>query len=143
MKRIKDLKTRAIGTYGIAHTASIVDAARELVDKNIGALIVYDGDKMVGLFTKNDLVRTCAEHPDGLATLTVGARMKTDIYTSTMDANLDDVVAVMIEKGFRHVPVLEADQVVGMITSIDILLYQRDLLSQENVNLMRYIRGSY
>ena len=143
MQRIKDLRTRGIGTYGIAHSASVVDAVREFLDKNISALIVNDSDQMVGLFTKNDLVRACAEHPGGLATLTVGERMKTDIYTSTVDANLDDVVAVMIEKGFRHVPVLEGDQVVGMVTSIDILLYERDFLAKENINLIRYIRGSY
>lgn len=143
MWRIKDLKTRGIGSHGIVPTASVADAAREFVNKKVSALIVYDGDKMVGIFTKNDLVRACIEKPDGLSMLTVGERMKTDLYTSTVDANLDDVAAVMIKNGFRHVPVLEGNQVAGMVTYLDILLYERDLLMQENVDLIRYIQGSY
>lgn len=143
MNRIKDLKSRSIGSHGIAHTASVIDAAREFVAKKISALIVYDVDKMVGIFTKNDLVRTCAEHPDGVATLKVRECMKTGVYTTTVDANLDDVAEVMIERGFRHVPVLEAGKVVGMVTHIDILLYERALLTEENIKMIRYVQGSY
>jgi CBS domain-containing protein len=143
MKRIRDLKSRSIGHHGIEDTASVADAAREFLATRVSALIVYDVDKMVGIFTKNDLVRACAKHPDGIATSKVGQCMKMGIYTTTLDANLDDVAAAMIEKGFRHVPVLEVDKVVGMVTHIDILLYQRELLTEENINLIRYIQGSY
>ncbi len=143
MKRIKDLRTRGIGTHGVRADASVGDAVREFLDKNVSALIVYDDHKMVGIFTKNDLVRACGASPNSVQDLKVAEYMKTDVFTTTVDANLDDVMTIMIEKGFRHVPVLEGDTVVGMVTSMDILMIQASELGYERDELMRYIRGSY
>ena len=67
MKRIKDLKTRKGGVQGISQDASIVDAIQRFLEVDVSALVVYDdGEKLVGIFTKNDLVRCCAQHPDGI-----------------------------------------------------------------------------
>jgi CBS domain-containing protein len=143
MKRIKDLTTRGIGTYGIAREASVRDAAREFVDKRVSALIVYDDEKMVGIFTKNDLIRCCADSVDGTGGCKVGDYMKTDLFTTTVDADLDDVMEVMLEKGFRHVPVLDGDRPVGMVTSTDILQHQTSDLGREKEHLVRYVQGCY
>ena len=107
-----------------------------------GALVVDDGKKLVGIFTKNDLVRCVGDHPDGIRGIKVGDYMQTNVYTTTVDANLDDVMEVMVEKGFRHVPVLEGDEVVGMVTSIDTLLHQKSHLGSERDELLRYIQGN-
>ncbi len=143
MKRIKDLRTRKVGTHGIQREASVEDAVHELLDKEVGALVVYDGGKMVGIFTKNDLVTCCSCHPDGIRGLKVEDYMKTGLFTTTVDADLDDVMKVMIDNGFRHVPVLEGNRVVGMVTSIDILVHQRADLRGQRDELIRYIQGSY
>ena len=142
MKRIKDLRTRGIGTHGIQQESSVEDAVREFLVKDVSALVVYDGEKMVGIFTRNDLVRCCGDHPDGIRGLKVGDYMKTDVFTTTVDANLDDVMEIMLKKGFRQVPVLEGDKVVGMVTSIDILVHQKSHLGDERAALLRYIEGS-
>ena len=142
MKRIKDLKTRGVGTHGIQREASVEDAVREFLEKDISALVVYDGEKMVGIFTKNDLV-SCSCHPDGIRGLKVGDYMETGVFTTTVDADLDDVMSIMRAEGFRHVPVLEDSRVVGMVTSIDILVHQRAHLGEQKDELLRYIQGSY
>ncbi len=142
MKRIRDLKTRGVGTHGIQREASVEDAARDFLEKDVSALVVYDGEEMVGIFTKNDLV-SCSCHPDGIRSLKVSDYMETGLFTTTVDADLDDVIKVMIDKGFRHVPVLEGNRVVGMVTSIDILVYQRAHLGEQRDELLRYIQGSY
>ncbi len=49
----------------------------------------------------------------------------------------------MLEKGFRHVPVIEGDKVVGMVTLIDVLSFQKDLLGHERSALIEYIHGTY
>lgn len=143
MERIKDLKTRGIGTYDVQADASIEDAVLEFLDKCISALIVYDGKKMVGIFTKNDLVRCCASNPDGIRGLKVADYMKTNVLTTTVDADLDEVMETMVEKGWRHMPVVEGKRVVGMVTAADILIHQKRDLGQERDELLRYIRGSY
>ena len=142
MKRIKDLRTRGLGTHGIQKESSVEDAVRELLTLGVSALVVYDGEKLAGIFTKNDLVRCVADHPDGIRGFKVGDYMKTNVYTTTVDANLDKVMEVMVEKGFRHVPVLEGDAVVGMVTSSDILVHQKSHLGSERDELVRYIQGS-
>jgi signal-transduction protein with cAMP-binding, CBS, and nucleotidyltransferase domain len=49
----------------------------------------------------------------------------------------------MMDRGFRHVPVLEDGRVVGMVTSIDILVHERARLGEQSAELLRYIQGSY
>ncbi len=144
MKRIKHLKTRdGEGTHSISQDESVLDAANKFIDGNVGALVVYDGEKMVGIFTKNDLVRCCARHATGMDTLKIEQYMTRNPVTASIDDNLDDVTEMMIKKGFHHVPVTERGRAVGMLTPVDIVEYEKHLLDAENKELTRYIRGSY
>ena len=143
MKRIKDLKSRAIGTLGISRDARIADAVRELVKHDVSALVVYDGERLAGIFTKSDLVRCCAQHPDGIGGLEVANYMKRELLTAQIDANLDEVIELMVEEGVHHVPVLDGDRVVGMVTPIDILMHLKGTLEGEREELVRYIQGLY
>jgi len=143
VKRIKDLRTRRGGVQGISPDAFVEEAVRKFLDMDISALVVDDGKKLVGIFTKNDLVRCCAQHPDGIRTVKVAQYMKQNPYTASAHANLDEVIEVMIAKGFRHVPILVEGRAVGMVTPIDILEHQKGLLRGEHEELARYIRGSY
>ncbi len=143
MKRIKDLKTRRGGIQGVPQDASVEEAVRKFVDTDVSSLVVYDGEKLVGIFTKNDLVRCCAQHPDGIRKVKVAQYMKRNPYTASAQQNLDDVIEVMVAKGFRHVPIMEHGRAVGMVTPIDILEHQKGLLRGEHEELIRYVRGGY
>jgi CBS domain-containing protein len=143
VKRIKDLRTRRGGVQRISQDATVEEAVRRFLDMDISALVVDDGEKLVGIFTKNDLVRCCGRHPDGIRTVKVAQYMKKNPYTASAHENLDDVIEVMIAKGFRHVPIMEHGRAVGMVTPIDILEHQKGLLRNEHEELVRYIRGSY
>ncbi len=143
MKRIKDLRTRPIGTLGVSRDASVEDAVREFVKYDVSALVVFDGNKLAGIFTKNDLVRCCAKHPDGIEGLKVADYMKRKLYTAQIHDSLDDVIEAMVDGDFRHVPILDGERIVGMVTPIDILVHQKGALSGEREELIRYIQGSY
>lgn len=143
MKRIKDLKTRRGGVHGIPQDAAVEEAVHRFLETDVSSLVVYEGDKLVGIFTKNDLVRCCARHPDGIRKVKVEQYMKRNPFTADIRDNLDDVIGAMIKRGFRHVPVLEQGRAVGMVTPIDILEHQKGLLGGEKDELVRYIRGSY
>jgi CBS domain-containing protein len=143
VKRIKDLKTRQGGVQSISQDASVEEAVRRFLETDVGSFVVYDGEKLVGIFTKNDLVRCCGSHPEGVREAKVAQYMKRNPYTASVHQNLDDVIEEMIAKGFRHVPILEDGRAVGMVTPIDILEHQKGLLQGEHEELVRYIRGNY
>ncbi|MBW2715309.1 MAG: CBS domain-containing protein [Deltaproteobacteria bacterium] len=143
MKRITDLKTRRGGVQSVSQDASVEDAVRKFLDADVSSLVVYDDEKLVGIFTKNDLARCCVQHPDGIRKVKVAQYIKRNPYTATTEQNLDDVIEMMVAKGFRHVPILEHGRAVGMVTPIDILEHQKGLLRGEHEELVRYIRGSY
>ena len=71
MKRIKDLKTRRGGVQSISHDASVEEAVRMFLEADVSSLVVNDGEDLVGIFTKNDLVRCCGRHPDGIRELKI------------------------------------------------------------------------
>lgn len=142
MKRITDLKTRRGGVQGVSQDASVEEAVRKFLDTDVSSLVVYDGEKLVGIFTKSDLVRCCARHPDGIRKVKVAQYMRRNPYTASVQENLDDVIEVMVTKGFRHVPILEDGRAVGIVTPIDILEHQLGLLRGEHEELVRYIKGS-
>ncbi|MBW2373305.1 MAG: CBS domain-containing protein, partial [Deltaproteobacteria bacterium] len=75
--------------------------------------------------------------------LQVADNMKRDLYTAQVASNLDVMVERMVEGGFRHIPVLDGDRVVGMVTPIDILVHQKGGLEGEREELVRYIQGLY
>jgi len=141
---VKDLlRSREATTEGIQQTGSVQEAVAEFLDKKISALVVYDGARLAGIFTKNDLVRCCNEHPGDVRKLEVAEVMKTNLFTTTPDADLDDVMAVMVEREFRHVPVVEEERAIGMLSSLDILAHQNEMLQVDREDLLRYVQGSY
>jgi CBS domain-containing protein len=137
------LQSKGTDVYRIHRDAPVVEAARELLEKNVSSLVVYDDHQMVGIFTKNDLTRCCAAHPERVAEARVAEFMKSEIYTTTADADLHEVISTMIRRGFHHVPVHDGGKAIGMITSVDILTYESHRLQSEEEELLRYIRGSY
>jgi CBS domain-containing protein len=137
------LRSREVVTHAIQQTATVQEAVADFLDNKISSLVVYDRERLAGIFTKNDLVRCCHRHLGDVSTLKVAEAMKTDLYVTQPDADVDEVIAVMVEREFRHVPVVENGRVIGMLSSQDILTHKNDLLQVEREELMRYIQGSY
>lgn len=121
----------------------VTDTAQLFLDKDISSLLVCEDSRVVGIFTKNDLVRRCTGATTNLGDLNVAQCMSTELYTTTPDTDLEDVFGEMVERGIRHVPVLDGEKPIGMITPIDILNHKGNILQSENEALVRYIRGSY
>jgi CBS domain-containing protein len=65
------------------------------------------------------------------------------VPTAIRDAELESVFGEMIRRGLHHVPVVDGDKAVGMLTPIDVLVHQKSEISFENQELMRYVSGSY
>jgi len=97
-------------------TATVAEAAQVMSLQHVGAALVVDGGDLVGIFTERDIVRALAAEHDA-ATHDVREWMTKDPVT--LDAN---VSALMLAKGFRHVPVTESGQLVGIVSMRDLTI---------------------
>lgn len=101
--------------------ASVLEVAEIMNDERIGAVIVVSGERALGIFTERDiLTRVVAARLDPADT-PVGGVMTTPMACCTRATKLDECKAVMTEKRIRHLPVVEGDELYGMISSGDIL----------------------
>jgi CBS domain-containing protein len=116
--QIKDLMTTNPVTCETS--TSVVDAAKTMARKDVGPLPVVEGGRIVGLVTDRDLViRVLAEGRDPQRT-TIGEIASTDLVTITPDTSLEEALKLLAKKQVRRLPVVEGDQVVGIIAQADV-----------------------
>ena len=95
------------------------EVARRMVAKDVGAVVVLDGDELVGILTKRDVLRAVA---DGIREDTrVADRMTRQPDTIEPDESMQQAAVLMIHGGFRHLPVVEGGAVVGMLSIHDLM----------------------
>jgi CBS domain-containing protein len=137
MANVKDLiakKGPLVAAIGKADT--VVTAAERMNDKRIGALVVTEGDMVVGIFTERDvLTRIVAAHRDPKTT-TVGEVMSTPVACCHPNTTIDECRSVMTNRRIRHLPVVDEGRLVGIITSGDILA-QKVLAQQETIEVLQ------
>ena len=120
------MKVRAVYTKGLVPATSddtLRHAAVTMEEYEVGCLPVFRGDDLVGIFTERDLVRAIADdvQPESA---TIGEYMSLEPVTVEIDADLHEVATEMLKAGVRHLPVLEADRVVGMVSIRDVIVEQ-------------------
>ena len=95
------------------------DAARSMTDRGVGAVLVYDGDRLAGILTERDLLRALAAGYREDAPVSQWMTRNPDSVEST-DAT-DHAASLMIHGGFRHLPVTEEGEVVGILSIRDLM----------------------
>lgn len=124
VKRI--LATKGMNVITITADKTLKDAATLLSKQNIGALVVVNqAYKPIGILSERDIVRRAAQQDDVLQ-LTVGEVMTKDLITGMPQDDLDSVATTMTQRRFRHLPIVDKDKLVGIITLGDIVKAQRD-----------------
>ena len=126
----------------IAPDAGVKDLIALLAEHNVGALIVSaDGESVDGIVSERDVVRHL--HTDGtVVNNTVGAIMTAKVETCDRETQLDDLMKVMTERRIRHVPVVEGDKLVGIVSIGDIVKHRMDQLQFERDQLDHYVHQS-
>lgn len=94
--------------------------AGRMVQEHVGALAVLDGDRLVGMISERDVVRAVAQHTD-LARAAAGTFASTHVQTASLDDDTADVARRMLDAGVRHLPVVDKDVPIGMISMRDLL----------------------
>ena len=100
---------------------TVLDAIKMLAEKDIGALIVIKDDKPVGIFTERDYARNV--YLKGKSSLDTAVRdvMVAPVICVKPDQTVDECMALMTEKRFRHLPVMNGDELVGMVSIGDLV----------------------
>jgi CBS domain-containing protein len=100
--------------------ATVQEAINRMMEAHVGAVAVCDGNRLVGIFTERDVLRLASQQAD-LGSTRVREAMTTRLVTATPDVAIVDAAHLMGEHRIRHLPVVEADSLVGMIGIRDVL----------------------
>jgi CBS domain-containing protein len=142
MKRVKRiLEAKGHQIWSIEPSVSVYQAIRELAEKEIGALLVMKGDQLVGMFSERDYARQIIlKHRSSENTKVEDIMTKEVIHVAPND-KITDCMTIMTEKRFRHLPVIENQKVIGVISIGD--LVQAVINEQQSTinDLEKYITG--
>ena len=141
MTILEILRHKGHDVITITPEKSVLDAVMTLVEYNIGGLVVVSGDRPVGILTERDVLRLTARTPGQLASIPVASAMTRKLITATPDQKLHEAMRLMTECKIRHLPVLDGDDLVGIVSIGDLVNACRQLAEEENLHLHGYIRG--
>lgn len=140
MPAVRDILARK-GTLVVTATpqTTVLEAARLMNQRGIGAVVVMEGTSLRGIFTERDLmVRVVAEQKDPAATL-VGEVMSRRLVTARAETKIDECAALMTQQRIRHLPVLSGDTLAGVITIGDLLAFRLDEQEMTITQLNSYL----
>jgi len=123
---------------------SVADAINQMVEHEVGALIVLDGEKPVGMFTERDVLKSWTRKGNTLfQDIKVSDVMTTNLIVVENDDDLCYVTTIMIKNRIRHLPVVEKSKIVAMLSIRDVVKAQVSDLRAENHYLKDYISDKY
>ena len=115
------LKHRTLGNWSLSPKDRVFDALQALSDHNVGALMVLDNGKLVGVFSERDYTRKIALAGKSSKDTCVQEIMTPNVITVSPQVRTRDCLALMSQKKIRHLPVVDGDTVLGMISIRDIM----------------------
>ncbi len=136
------LKYKPAGFISVAPDARVSEVVAILADKHIGAVLVTDNGKLVGILSERDVVRCLAER--GVAALEVDAAslMTSNPKTATPDISVEQAMGMMTDGRFRHLPIIENGKLTGLVSIGDVVKAMIEQSQQEVENLRTYVAGT-
>lgn len=136
MKLAEILKGKSPEIYKIGASECIADAAIALSEHKVGALLVEDDGKIVGILSERDIVCGMAPHGADLQDVAVAELMTSNLIFCSPDDTVNEAMAMMTDRRIRHLPVFDGDELVGFI-SIGDLVRCRIMEVQAEADAMR------
>jgi len=142
MNNVRDLiRQKGSQIFAVKPDANVLEALKLMADKNTGAVLVMNGDKVEGILSERDCVRKVELMGKTAQNSSVNEIMTRDVLYVESNQSLEECMAIMIEKNIRHLPVYEEGKLLGLISVRDVLKevvdYQKFMISQ----LEHYISG--
>jgi len=135
------LSEKGRGAMMINKSDSVYNALVKMAQKDVGALLVEDNDKLIGIFSERDYARKVVLHGKTSKESTVGEMMSTELTVVGLNNTMRECMALMSQKKIRHIPVVEDDKLVGVVSIGDVV--NRVIKDQESTikDLENYIYG--
>ena len=127
--------------FSVTPTTIVYNAIEIMAEKNIGALLICEGDKLVGIFSERDYARKLILKGKSSKDTTIGDLMTKDPFTVTPDVSIEECMEIMTTRRFRHLPVMEGNKVIGVISITDVV---RSIIEEQKStisHLQSYIAG--
>ena len=123
MATVKQLiSVKGDGTnYAVAGTSTVLKALEIMAENNISAIMVTENDRVVGIFTERDYSRKCELKGFSAESTPVSDVMTEQIITVTQETSIDQCMKLMKQYYIRHLPVIENDSMVGMVSMRDVV----------------------
>ncbi len=135
------LSTKGDEVATIEPTATLEAAINTLNQRRVGALVVLGPDRRVtGIISERDIVRALAQHGAGVLKQPVGQVMTRKVATCSQSETVAGLMEAMTNGRFRHVPVVEQDRLVGIISIGDVVKHRLKEMEQESAALRDYIQ---
>ncbi len=142
MITVRDILTiKGNAVWSVSPETSMLAALQSMSDKNVGALLVQEGEQMVGIVSERDLARGIASSGDFQPQASVREFMTEEIYTVPLDMSTDKCMQMMTQLHVRHLPVCEEGKMIGIISIGDVV--KSVISDQESTieDLQNYILG--
>lgn len=133
------LKTKGNAVFSIAPYLTVARACEELELKRVGALVVRDGDTVVGVFSERDVVKALATDGPTALGRPVGDYMTAKVIFAEPGEAMSALMTRMTDRRIRHLPVMEAGRLVGVISIGDVVKCQIEEHAREAESLRTYI----
>src|ERR1044071_3218149 len=117
MKTVADiLQTKGSEVWTIPPETIVFEALKTMADKNVGALVVVDGRRVAGILSERDYARKVILHGKSSRELETREIMSASVYFVTPDQDIEDCMTLFTNKRVRHLPVLQNDELIGIIS---------------------------
>lgn len=137
------LAKKGSAIWSVNAQSSVYDALKLMSEKNVGAVLVMEGAKIVGIFSERDFVRHSLKKNLQLDQIQIKDMMTSRILFVSPDQTTDECMSLMTAKRIRHLPVMENDKLVGLISIGDVVSKVIEDHKFSITQLERYVTGEY
>ncbi len=137
------LKDKGPETVSVGPEETLEGAARLLSERRIGSVLVRDGSgEVLGILSERDVVRGIALHGAAALAMPVSGFMTREVVFAKPSDTVDQVLALMTERRFRHLPVRDGGQLVGIVSIGDVVKRKIEDVTEEAEMLRAFVHGA-
>ena len=135
------LKSKPAGFIAVAPDARVAKVVAVLAEMHIGAVLVTDNGRLVGILSERDVVRILAQQGAATLDMPASALMTPNPSTASPDITVEQAMSLMTEGRFRHLPIIENGQLAGLVSIGDVVKAVIEQSQYEVENLRTYVAG--
>jgi len=136
------LKKKGSKTITTSKETKILDVAHILTKEKIGAIVIVEKEEVIGILSERDIVQAFTKKKSVRNTQAQEVMTK-NVFTCNLEDNNEDLLTLMVTKHFRHLPVLDKNKLVGVVSIGDLVKDRTKRLKKEIAQLKTYVTKSY